>query len=166
MKALSWVLLMLSVFCFARPAGAPIKPPRTLIQLMHCLETDKAGVLRADLKKGEILTASFAYYAETDPYKEGFVLVTYESNTKGEVFDYVRGFEHGNLWFYLVNNAGFSIGPDHGLVVSDALGGVWTQGHLKQRAKRAMRNPRYSIPVESMASPFRNVGCHAYWDPE
>ncbi len=160
-----WCLFALGSSCLAQPAAAPAKPPRVLLQILHCRETDKFGVLYSDLKKGEVLKASFAYYAETDPDVEGFVLVMYGSNTKGDVFDFIRKFEHGKVWFYLVNNASFSIAPNGTLSVDDALGGVWTQGHLKQRVIRAMRNRTYSVPVESLAGPFRNVGCHAYWDP-
>lgn len=162
----AWCLFLLSTLCLARPAVAPAKPPKTLLQIMRCSTLDKSGMQDSDQKKGEVLKASFAYYAETDPNVEGFVLVMYESNTKGEVLDFIREFDHGKVWFYIVNNASFSIAPNGTLSVDDALGGVWTQGHLKQRVIRAMRNRTYSVPVESLAGPFRNVRCHAYWDPD
>jgi hypothetical protein len=160
-----WCLFALGSSCLAQPAVAPAKPPRVLLQILHCREADKFGVLDSDLKKGQVLKASFTRYVQSEPAIEGFVLVIYESNTKGDVFDFIRKFEHGKVWFYLVNNASFSLNQNNVLSVDDALGGVWIQGHLKQRVKKAMRNT-YSIPVESLVGPFQNVGCHAYWDPD
>ena len=155
--------LVLSALSLAKPAVTQSKPPRVLLQILHCAKTQES--VETSLENGNALKVSFAHYVESEPNAEGFVLVLYESPSKGEVLDFIREFDHGKVWFYLVNNASFSLNQNNVLSVDDALGGVWTQGHLKQRVKKAMRST-YSIPVENLIGPFQNVGCHAYWDPE
>jgi hypothetical protein len=157
--------LALSVLLLTRPAISQPKPPATLLQVLHCAKNDKFGLLDAGLKKDDMLKVSFTHYVESEPDAEGFFLVIYESTSKGEVLDYVREFDQGKSQFYLVNNATFSVSSKNVLSVDDALGGVWTQGHLKQRTRRALRSTTYSIPVKSLVAPFLNVGCHSYSDP-
>ena len=157
--------LVLSVLPLATPAVAQSKPPIALLQALHCAKTDHVDPLEANLKKDDIVKVSFTHYVETEPDVEGFVLVIYDSPSKGAVLDYVREFDHGTVQLYLVNNAGFSVSPTNVLHVDDALGGVGTQGQLKQRVRRAMRT-KYSIPKSSLAAPLQNVGCHAPWNPD
>jgi len=159
----TWLTLMLSVLSLVKPAVAQTKPPKILLQTLHCAKTNHFDLLEANLQRGGIVKASFTRYVQTEPNAEGFVLVIYESDSKGEVLDYVREFDHGKVRLYLVNNASFSVSKNNALSVDDALGGVWTQGHLKMRVKRAMRTT-YSIPARSITATFQNVGCHAYWD--
>jgi hypothetical protein len=156
---LAWHIVGVTVLCLAKHAAAQTKPPRVLLQILHCVKTDKTA--DTSLKKDNTLTVSFTHYAGTEPNAEGFVLVIYESPSKGEVLDYVREFDHGKVRFYLVNNASFSVNQKNVLSVNDALGGVWTQGHLKMRVKRAMQT-MYSIP-NKLSAPFQNVSCHYYW---
>ncbi|HET8890615.1 MAG TPA: hypothetical protein VFQ41_17055 [Candidatus Angelobacter sp.] len=157
--------LVLSALALATPAVAQSKPPAALLQALHCAKTEHFDLLETSLGKNDIVKASFAHYVETGPDVEGFVLVIYESPSEGAVLDYVREVEHGKVQLYLVNNASFSVSPTNVLHVDDALGGVWTQGHLKQRVKRAMR-ATYSIPSSKLAAPFQNVVCHAPWNPD
>ena len=152
-------LFALSALCSAGPALAQPKPPKLLLQLVHCADLSNATV-----NKNGMVKVRFTHYVQSEPDLEGFVLIAYDSPSKGEVLDYVREFDHGKVRLYLVNNASFSVSPEGVLSVVDALGGVWTQGHLKQRAKRAMRNTKYFIPAESVAGPFQDVSCHAPWD--
>jgi hypothetical protein len=156
--------LVLSASSLARPPVSQPKPPITLLQVLHCAATGHVDLLEANMEKGDIVKVSFTHYVETEPNVEGFVLVVYESSSNGEVLDYVREFDHGEVQFYLVNNATFSLNQNNVLSVNDALGGVWIQGHLKQRVKKAMRTT-YSIPKRRLADTFNNVGCHAPWDP-
>ena len=156
--------LGLSILSLAKPAVSQSRPPKALLQALHCAATDHVNLLEANMEKGDIVKVSFTHYVETEPNVEGFVLVIYESSSKGTVLDYVREFDHGTAQFYLVNNASFTVNQDNVLSVDDALGGVWIQGHLKQRVKRAMRTT-YSIPKRHLIATFNNVGCHAPWNP-
>ena len=161
---LARLALVVSALSLAEPAVAQTKPPMSLLQALHCAAT-ALDLVEANPEKGDVLKVSFMHYTETHPKVEGFVLVIYESPSKGEVLDYVREFDHGAVQLYLANNASFSVSPTNVLHVDDALGGVWTQGHLKQRVKRAMRTT-YSIPKSSLAATFQNVVCHVPWNPD
>lgn len=161
----AYLILVLGFLSLSKPGVAQTKPPKVLLQTLHCARANHFDLLEANLRKGGIVKASFTRYEQTEPNVEGFVLVIYESDSKGEVLDYVREFDHGKVQLYLVNNASFSISKNNALSVDDALGGVWTQGHLKMRVKRAMET-WYSIPVKNLSATFfQNVGCHAYWEP-
>jgi hypothetical protein len=156
--------LMLSVLSLYKPSVAQTKPPTILLQALHCANNDHYDLLETKLEKEGTVKASFTPYSQTDPHMEGLVLVIYDSDSKGEVLDFIREFAHGKLQLYVVNNATFSINPNKVVSVNDALGGVWIQGHLKMRVKRAMQTS-YSIPKRSLATTFQNVGCQYYWAP-
>jgi hypothetical protein len=155
--------LVLTALSLAKPAVSQSKPPKALLQALHCAATDNFDLLDAKMEKDGLVKVSFTHYVETDPNIDGFVLVIYKSPSNGDVLDYVREFDHGKIQFYLVNNASFTVNQNNVLSVDDALGGVWTQGHLKQRVKKAIRTT-YSIPKRRLGA-FDNVGCHAPWDP-
>ena len=154
--------LVLSVLSLAKPAVPQTKAPGVLLQALHCARTSDFDLLDARFEKDHTVQASFTHYVETGPDVDGFVVVIYESDLKGEVLDYVREVEHGKVQLYIVNNASFSLSKNNVLSVDDALGGIWTQGHLKMRVKRAMQT-KYSIPSNKLAAPFQNVSCHYYW---
>jgi len=157
--------LILMVLSLGKPPVAQTKPPKILLQVLHCANTENFDLLETKLEKEGTVKTSFTRYAQTDPHVEGLVLVIYDSGSKGAALDYVREFDHGTVQLYLVNNASFTVNRNNVLSVDDALGGVWTQGHLKQRVKRAMRTT-YSIPKSSLAATFQNVGCHVPWNPD
>jgi len=157
--------LVLSALSLTKPAVIQSNPPKVLMQALHCAKTEHLDLLEGSLEKDGMVKASFTHYIQTEPTVDGLVVVIYGSPSNGEVLDYVREFDHGKVQLYLVNNATFSFNQNKDLSVVDALGGVWTQGHLKQRVKKAMRTT-YSIPKSSLDTTSHNVGCHAPWNPD
>lgn len=166
MKA-AFCVLALNALCFAQTAVPKPKPPKLLLQILHCAKTDKFGLLDASLKKDDVIKVSWHHSSSSDPgVGEEFFIILGNSEKSGDVLVYTRDYEKGKAHFYLVNNATLSI--EHGEVkIIDPLGGIWTYNHITQNVKIALRAGQYSIPARSLVGPqFANVGCHAYSDPE
>jgi hypothetical protein len=160
-------LLALNVLCFSQTAVPKAKPPKLLLQILHCAETDKFGLLDASLKDDDLIKVSWHHSQHSDPgVGEEFFIVRFNSEKSGDVLVYVREYKKGKVTFYLVNNATLSI-KDGEVNVIDPLGGIWTHNHIKKNVKIALRAGQYSIPERSLVGQqFANVGCHNYSDPE
>ena len=165
MKAAS-CLLAFHVLCFAQTAVPKSKPPKLLLQILHCAETNKYGEPNPSLKHNSVLHVAWSRNVDPNPeIGEEFFVVLYKSAKTGDVLVYARDYEKGKLQLHLVNNSGFSGGPNN-LELRDPLGGIWTYNHIKRNASRAMRGQTYLVPAKNAIGPYPDVGCHWYSVPE
>src|SRR5690349_20747046 len=106
-------VLTLSALCLGQTTPPKAKPPKLLLQILHCAKTDKFGLLEPELKKTDSLQVG--WHSSLDPdldIGEEFFIVLYKSAREGDVLVYVRDYKQGRAQFHLVNNARFTGGPD------------------------------------------------------
>src|SRR5262249_18363278 len=111
MKAV-FCLLAFNVLCFAQSAAPNPRPPKLLLQILHCAETDKFGLLDASLTDAAIKVSWHHSPASGSGVGEEFFIVLPNSEKGGEILVYVREYKSGKVHLYLVNSATFSI--EHG----------------------------------------------------
>jgi hypothetical protein len=162
---LAWTAVALGALCFTKSAVAQTQPPKVLLQILHCAETDKFGLLPRTTKKDDKLAIAWSHKVRYEPYVDEFFIVRYTSATQGAILVYSRQYAKGEAHFSLINNAGFVVESGN-LQLIDPLYGLWTRANIARNVKRAMRGRRYSIPMGTLVGPFRNVGCHSYSDSE
>jgi len=162
---LAWTAVVLSALCFTKTTVAQAQPPKVLLQILHCAETGKFGLLPAATKKDDILQIAWAHKVRYEPYVDEFFIVRYAFATEGAILVYSRYYAKGKVHFSRINDAGFVVKSGN-LQLIDPLYGLWTRANIARNVKRAMRGKRYSIPMGTLVGPFRNVGCHSHSDPE
>lgn len=156
-----WCLLALVATYFVEPAVAQEHTPKALRQILHCVETDKFGLLSAGAKKNGMLQVAWAHQVRTEPYVDEFFIVLFESSRKGDILVYSRVYAGGKVEFYLGNNATLVIHAGK-LELIDPLYGLWTRDNITRNVKKALRSRTYQIPVRTIMGSFANVACHSY----
>jgi hypothetical protein len=153
-------LCALSSLCVAQPPVAQ-DPPKVLLQILHCAETDKFGFLSTAVKKDDMLQVAWAHQVRTGPFVDEFFIVLEKSPTQGDILVYSRKYARGKVEFYLGNNATFVIRAGN-VELIDPLWGMWTRANITRNVKKALRSRTYSIPVRTVMGSFPNVACHSY----
>ena len=65
---LAWTAVVLGALCFTKSAVAQAQPPKVLLQILHCAETDKFGLLPPATKKDDKLEVAWAHKVRYEPY--------------------------------------------------------------------------------------------------
>jgi hypothetical protein len=158
---------VLSLAILTTTTGASVakqySPESKFTQAMHCIKNGDRDWLSSPLSEERTLQAGFTSDAHSYPGEKHIIVVVYQGQTEGQVFDLKEGVAAGKRLLSVVNNGAFSMARNGKVRFTEPpLGGVWTQEFLKKAITRIAGRERVSIPVQSLIGKFPDVTCSSY----
>jgi hypothetical protein len=130
--------------------------------VMHCIRAGDRDWLIAPASSATRLRVGLIHDRKAYEGKDHIVVVVFESNTNGQVFDLRAEYENKQYVYTVVNNGSFTLKNGRLEFLDPPLGGVWTQEYLEKNIKKIAKGAKIWLSLSTLLKPLSGVTCSSY----
>jgi hypothetical protein len=159
MKKFSLIIFLFVFATHALPEGLKVLETQAV---MHCIKAGDRDWLNGSLSNATGFRVGLIHDRESYPSKDHIIVVVFETDSKGQVFDLTAECKNKQCVYTIVNNGSFMLNKSHLEFLDPPLGGVWTQEYLEANIRKITNARRTWVNLSTISAPLPEVSCTSY----
>lgn len=159
LAVLSVMFLVLAGLAQKPATEAEDKPPLTLLQALHCLDSNEHGWLHRHLRTYKDVQVSFSIDTEARPELVHWTIVVHESELRGHFFEVVRENNHGTMTYRLLDSDGFTTRAGKLKFDEPRLFHTARSNDVERRIQDALQNRDFTVSADEIQYRHAHYTC-------